>query len=68
MPPRGSLASLKSFTPPVSDDRDHRLARAERRVVRERAARMEAEAIAEQGLRRLYESQQRLLLLQRITD
>jgi diguanylate cyclase (GGDEF)-like protein len=29
---------------------------------------MEAEAIAEQGLRRLYESQQRLLLLQRITD
>lgn len=68
MPPGGSLASLKNFTPPVSDDRDHRLARAERRVVRERAARMEAEAIAEHGLRRLYESQQRLLLLQRITD
>lgn len=36
--------------------------------MRERAARIEAEAIAEQGLRRLYESQQRLLLLQRITD
>lgn len=68
MPPGGSLAPLRHFTPPVIDDLSHRLARAERRVVRERAARLEAEAIAERGLRRLYESQQRLLLLQRITD
>ncbi|RYY15189.1 MAG: diguanylate cyclase, partial [Alphaproteobacteria bacterium] len=68
MSPGGALASLKHFAPPVSEDLEARLARAERRVARERAARMEAEAIAEQGLRRLYESQQRLLLLQRITD
>ncbi|MBW6526394.1 GGDEF domain-containing protein [Sphingomonas sp. RHCKR7] len=59
---------MKHCAPPRDDDLDARLARAERRVVRERAARIEAEAIAEQGLRRLYESQQRLLLLQRITD
>ncbi len=52
----------------MPDDLEVRLARAERRIDRERAARIEAEAIAEQGLRRLYESQQRLLLLQRITD
>lgn len=68
MSPGGSLASLKHSVPSVSDDLEVRLARAERRIERERAARMEAEAIAEQGLRRLYESQQRLLLLQRITD
>lgn len=47
----------------MSDDLEVRLARAERRIERERSARIEAEAIAEQGLRRLYESQQRLLLL-----
>ena len=68
MPDRGALGVLKHFPPPASDDLASRLARAERRVARERAARLEAEAIAEQGLRRLYESQQRLLLLQRITD
>ncbi|MHA6724010.1 putative bifunctional diguanylate cyclase/phosphodiesterase [Sphingomonas sp. RS2018] len=62
------MAALKHFKPPGSNDLEVRLARAERRVARERAARLEAEAIAEQGLRRLYESQQRLLLLQRITD
>jgi diguanylate cyclase (GGDEF)-like protein len=64
----GALASLRHFAPPSSDDPVALLARAERRVARERAARLEAEAIAEQGLRRLYDSQQRLLLLQRITD
>ena len=68
MPPRSSLAPLRHFKPSASNDLEARLARAERRVARERAARMEAEAIAEHGLRRLYESQQWLLLLQRITD
>ncbi len=39
-----------------------------RQLDRERKARIEAEAIAERGLRELYESQVRLALLQRITD
>lgn len=42
------------------------LERVERRLARERAARAEAEAIAETGLRALYLSQQRIELLQRI--
>lgn len=50
------------------DDLEARVIRAERRAKRERDARIEAEAIAERGLRELYQSQQRLLLLQRITD
>jgi|GEM_PF-1192761 len=40
--------------------------RLERRLNRERHARMEAEAVAEQGLRRLFERQQQLLLLETI--
>ncbi|WP_354292071.1 EAL domain-containing protein [Sphingomonas sp. PvP055] len=44
-----------------------RLARAERATIRERTARLEAERIAEHGLRTLYESKQRLQLLQHIT-
>lgn len=44
------------------------LARAERRAERERTARIEAEAIAEQGLRELFESQKQLVLVQRITN
>ncbi len=47
---------------------EQRLARAERTAQRERAARLEAERIAEHGLRTLYESKQRLQLLQHITD
>lgn len=39
-----------------------------RMLEQERRARREAEAIAERGLRELYESQVRLALLQRITD
>lgn len=53
--------------PSAIEDLERRLARAERRVERERMARREAEAIAEQGLRELFESQKQLLLLQRIT-
>ncbi len=49
-------------------DLEQRLVQAERRARRERAARIEAESIAEAGLRDLYESQRRLILLQRITD
>ncbi|WP_242139755.1 GGDEF domain-containing protein [Sphingomonas sp. TREG-RG-20F-R18-01] len=51
--------------PPTAEQR---LARAERMAQRERKARLEAERIAEHGLRTLYESQQRLQLLQHITD
>lgn len=47
---------------------EQQLARAERVARRERAARLEAERIAEHGLRTLYESKQRLQLLQHITD
>lgn len=50
------------------EDLQRRLARAERRAERERSARLEAEAIAEQGLRELFESQKQLLLVQRITN
>lgn len=49
-------------------DAESRICRLERQIERERAARLEAEAIAERGLRELYNSQQRLTLLQRITD
>lgn len=42
--------------------------RLKRLVEREREGRLQAEAIAERGLRELYESQVRLALLQRITD
>lgn len=49
-------------------DQTARVDRLERRLARERAARLEAEAIAERGLRDLYDSQRWLILLQRITD
>lgn len=51
----------------VIADLTRQLAQVERRAERERAARLEAEAIAEQGLRELFESQKQLLLVQRIT-
>jgi diguanylate cyclase (GGDEF)-like protein len=44
------------------------MARLERKFARERMARLEAEAIAEKGLRDLYASRQQLALLQRITE
>lgn len=47
-------------------DLAQKLERVERRLARERAARAEAETIAERGLRDLYLSQQRIDLLQRI--
>src|ERR1044071_10524060 len=40
--------------------------RLERRLLRERNSRLEAEAIAERGLRDLYEKQQQLQLLERV--
>src|SRR5205814_2346639 len=43
------------------------LARLERRLARERSARLEAEAIAERGLRDLYAKQRQIELLQGIT-
>lgn len=42
--------------------------RLQRRFQRERAARFEAESIAEEGLRRLFETNQQLLLLEAIAD
>ncbi|MDB5731535.1 MAG: hypothetical protein JWQ03_1430, partial [Variovorax sp.] len=49
-----------------AEDLAGQLARAQRRFERERQARFEAEAIAEQGLRQLYERQQELQLLEAI--
>jgi diguanylate cyclase (GGDEF)-like protein len=56
--------------PEPFDDRLHeleaRLARAERRLQRERVARLEAERLGESGLRKLYEQQEALALLQSV--
>ena len=46
---------------------DDQIQRLERRLKRERKARLDAEAIAESGLRALYSSQRRLALLQKVT-
>ncbi|MDE2331899.1 MAG: GGDEF domain-containing protein [Bradyrhizobium sp.] len=52
--------------PQVTDDPGLQVLRIERRLQRERAARLEGEAIAEKGLRELYEKQQRLALVETI--
>ena len=52
----------------IPDGVDDRVLRLERQLAREREARFAAEAIAEKGLRDLYNSQRRLALLQRITE
>jgi diguanylate cyclase (GGDEF)-like protein len=62
------MDDMKPFCPPPSGSIESRLARFERRAERERMARLEAEAIAEKGLRDLYASRQQLALLQRITE
>ena len=54
------------MTAAAAGDPAEQLARVQRRLDRERQARLEAEAIAEQGLRELYERQQELLLLEAI--
>jgi diguanylate cyclase (GGDEF)-like protein len=59
---------MKPFTPELPDEAQARIARLERQLARERKAREAAEAIAEKGLRELYDSQQRLSLIQRITE
>lgn len=51
---------------PPGDELDAQIRRLERRYQRERQARLDAEAISEQGLRALYEQQQRAQLLQKI--
>jgi signal transduction histidine kinase/ActR/RegA family two-component response regulator len=51
---------------PSGDASSEEIRRLQRRLDRERAARLEAEAIAEAGMRRLFEHQQRLELLQAI--
>jgi len=50
----------------VVNDLAEQLARVQRRLERERQARLEAETIAEQGLRQLYDRQQELQLLEAI--
>jgi|GEM_PF-4131965 len=59
---------MRPFFPPPPDSLESRLSRLERKFARERMARLEAEAIAEKGLRDLYGSRQQLALLQRITE
>ena len=55
------------MTPAVSPlDPEERVARLERRLERERTARLAAEAIAEQGMRDLYRQQQRIALVETI--
>lgn len=59
---------MKQEAIPLPPDAALAVERLERLVQREREGRLQAEAIAERGLRELYESQVRLALLQRITD
>ena len=59
---------MKQEAIPLPSDMAATVERLERLVQREREGRLQAEAIAERGLRELYESQVRLALLQRITD
>ncbi|GEN98228.1 hypothetical protein NSE01_00610 [Novosphingobium sediminis] len=59
---------MKQEAIPLPPDDATVVERLERLVQREREGRRQAEAIAERGLRELYESQVRLALLQRITD
>ncbi|MEN7536282.1 putative bifunctional diguanylate cyclase/phosphodiesterase [Aurantiacibacter flavus] len=51
----------------IESDTDSRVQRLERRLERERKARIDAEAVAEAGLRELYISQRRLKLLHKVT-
>src|ERR1700761_3974442 len=53
------------MTEPATDP-DAEIARLRRRLERERATRLEAEAIAEKGLRDLYERQRQLELMEHI--
>lgn len=59
---------MKQEAIPLPADVASTVERLERLVQREREGRLQAEAIAERGLRELYDSQVRLALLQRITD
>lgn len=68
MPNCTQLVALKQEAIPLPPDAANAIERLERLVQREREGRLQAEAIAERGLRELYESQVRLALLQRITD
>ena len=66
--PAMSTSSLPAPTP-ASDivaELNLRILRLERRLEREKIARAEAEAIAERGLRELYDKQQHLALLEKI--
>ena len=52
----------------LPSDPEARIARLEAQLRREKAARMEAEAIAEKGLRDLYQNQRWMTLLQQVTS
>jgi diguanylate cyclase (GGDEF)-like protein len=64
------MATLSEVVSPAvevaNSELNLRLLRLERRLARERSARLEAEAIAERGLRELYNKQQQLSLLETI--
>ncbi|KUR79992.1 diguanylate cyclase [Novosphingobium sp. Fuku2-ISO-50] len=63
-----TVAGMKSARIDLPDPLDARIGQLQRQLARERKARQAAEAIAESGLRDLYESKRLLALLQRITD
>src|ERR1700692_4059495 len=64
------MATLSEGVSPAAEvansEYNIRLLKLERRLARERSARIEAEAIAERGLRELYDKQQQLSLLETI--
>ena len=60
------VLNADQFRAALDDPSAQTISRLERRIARERAARLEAEAIAEAGLRQAFLAQQRIELLQRI--
>ena len=68
MPASGRLGSVKFQPISLPSDPEARIARLEAQLRREKAARMEAEAIAEKGLRDLYQNQRWMTLLQQVTS
>ena len=68
MPHGSGLGWIRLVFEPASLTPEERIRKLERQLERERAARKDAEEIAEKGLRDLYVGREWLALLQRITD
>ena len=62
----GTIAVPRPLLPEAAETPGAEIARLQRRLRRETAARLEAEAIAERGLRDLFERQQEIALLEQI--